>query len=128
MIRGVGIDMVDVKRFKAAMKRFKGRLEKRLFTEAELSYCALSRNPERHLATRFAAKVSAFKALGRTLPYKDVEITRDSNGRPALKVKGIEKGFKLSLSLSHEKTFGLAETIVETFDGSSLFQREVRRD
>ena len=28
MIRGVGIDMVDVKRFKAAMKRFKGRLEK----------------------------------------------------------------------------------------------------
>ena len=43
-------------------------------------------------------------------------------------VKGIEKGFKLSLSLSHEKTFGLAETIVETFDGSSPFQREVRRD
>lgn len=116
MIRGVGIDVVDVKRFKAAMKRFKGRLEKRLFTDSELSYCALSRNPETHLATRFAAKVSVFKALGRTLPYKDVEITRDSNGRPALKVKGIEKGLRLSLSFSHEKTFGLAETIAETFE------------
>ena len=116
MIRGVGIDMVDVKRFKAAMKRFKGRLEKRLFTEAELSHCALSRNPERHLAARFAAKVSAFKALGRTLPYKDVEITRDFNGRPALNVKGLGKDLRLSISISHEKGFGLAETIAETFE------------
>lgn len=116
MIRGVGIDIVDVKRFKAAMKRFKGRLEKRLFTEVELSYCALSRNPETHLATRFAAKVSVFKALGRPLPYKDVEVVNDSSGRPVLKVKGMEKGLRLSISLSHEKTFGLAETIAETLE------------
>ena len=116
MIRGVGIDMVDVKRFKAAMKRFKGRLEKRLFTEAELSHCAGLRHPERHLAARFAAKVSAFKALGRTLPYKDVEITRDFNGRPALNVKGLGKDLRLSISISHEKGFGLAETIAETFE------------
>ncbi|MFZ3073222.1 MAG: holo-ACP synthase [Thermodesulfobacteriota bacterium] len=116
MIRGVGIDIIDVVRFKAAMKRFEGRLEKRLFTEAELSYCAGLRHSERHLATRFAAKVSVFKALGRTLPYKDVEVARDSNGRPVLNVKGVEKGFRFSLSLSHEKGFGLAETIVEIFE------------
>ena len=116
MIRGVGIDIVDVKRFKAAMKRFKGRFEKRLFTEAELSHCAGLRYPERHLAARFAAKVSAFKALGRTCPYKDVEIVRDSNGRPALIVKGMEKGLRLLLSLSHEKNLSLAETIAETFE------------
>ena len=116
MIRGVGIDIVDVKRFKAAMKRFKGRLEKRLFTEAELSHCAGLRHPERHLAARFAAKVSAFKALGRTLPYKDVEVVRGESGRPVLKVKGIGKDLRLSISISHEKDFGLAETIAETFE------------
>lgn len=116
MIRGVGIDIVDVKRFKAAMERFNGLLEKRLFTEAELSHCLGYRNPETHLAARFAAKVSVFKALGRTLPYKDVEVARDESGRPVLKVKGIEKGLRLSISISHEKGFGLAETIAETFE------------
>ena len=46
--------------------------------------------------------MSVFKALGRPLPYKDVEVVNDSSGRPVLKVKGMEKGLRLSISLSRK--------------------------
>ena len=85
-----------------------------MFTENELGYCMAKRFPERHLAARFAAKVSLFKAMGRSMRFRDVEVSRDEKGRPFFSVFAGEEGdFKFTLSLSHGKAFGIAETIVE---------------
>lgn len=112
MIRGIGIEIVDVGRFRKALDRWGDRLGKRVFTAGELDYCYRQRFPERHLAARFAAKVSLFKALGRQIRFKDVEVTRGASG-PGFKVKGLEEGVNLSVTITHDKNLSVAETIVE---------------
>lgn len=113
MIYGIGIDIVDVPRFKAAMDRRGERFLRRLFTEAELSYCLGRKNPEAHLAARFAGKMSLFKALGRSFSFRDVEIVRDSRGAPHLK-STLLLPYKCSISITHDGNLSIAETIVET--------------
>lgn len=87
----VGVDLVDVARFQ---ERFAGRDEAlgEVFTPGELEYCRSRRRPWEHLAARFAAKEAALKALGSGLAgamtWRDVEVTRDEAGAPALAIHG----------------------------------------
>lgn len=113
MIHGIGLDIVDVARFKAAEGRWGERLHERLFTRQELSYCLALKRPEVHLSARFAAKVSFFKAIGRTFRYRDVEVVRTKAGAPELRVIGLDKRFKLSLSISHTDELAMAQTVAE---------------
>lgn len=116
MLYGVGIDLVEIPRFKRAMERWGEGFYGRLFTATELSYCMAQRYPEQHLAARFAGKVSFFKALGRHLPFKSVEVLRDASGRPYIRVAagaGLDAGLRFNISISHFGDLGIAETIVE---------------
>ena len=112
MIHGIGIDAVDVRRFRAAMERRGEMFLRRLFTEAELSYCMKKAHPERHLAARFAAKVSVLKALGRAFGFKEIEISSSPNGAPMVKAPGM-KGLRCSVSLAHDEAVAIAEAVVE---------------
>ena len=113
MIYGIGIDVVDVERFGSALKRWGPRLTSRLFTQGELDYCMGHRRPEMHLAARFAAQVALAKALGRAPSYAGVEVMRDREGRPSFNASGVGSGLRLNLSISHEGTLSIAQTIVE---------------
>jgi len=113
VIRGVGIEVVDVARFRAAMERWGERLTERLFTRAELEYCSSQRRPEVHLSARFASKISLFKALGRTMRFTDVEICRTDDGRPCVRAVGLDDRLSIALSISHERGLAVAGTIVE---------------
>ena len=113
MVHGVGIDIVSIPKFSAALKRRGTGLYKRLFTRDELAYCLKKRFPARHLAARFAAKVSLFKAMGRHMGFLNVEVTRGAFGAPELKVKGAEPGFNYNVSISHTDELAVAETVVE---------------
>ncbi len=113
MIEGIGIDIVDVPRFRSAMERWGARFTNRLFTPAELEYCLRQKSPERHLAARFAAKVSLFKALGRTLRFTGVEVARGESGGPVFRGRDIDEGLRLSLSISHDGRLSVGQTIVE---------------
>ncbi len=75
---GVGIDSVDLDRFRAVMTRRPG-LARRLFTDGELAYAAQVPDPLPRLATRFATKEAVMKALGVGLwsfRLTDVEVER----------------------------------------------------
>ncbi len=113
MIHGIGIDIVDVARFKAALQRRGERFYKRLFTEGEIAYCLKQKRPEAHLSARFAAKVSLFKAMGRAFRYTDVEVLREASGAPVLKVYGLDKSYRFDISISHTDELSIAQTIVE---------------
>jgi len=113
MIKGLGIEIIEVPRFKLAMERWGRRLLTRLFTEGELEYCTAQRRPEEHLAARYCAKLSYMKALGRFTPFKDIDITRDEVGRPDLKVSGDDKT-KVSITMSHDGEIAVAETLITT--------------
>ena len=112
---GLGIDVVDVSRFEAALRRSPG-LATRLFTPAEAS------RPLASLAARFAAKEALAKALGAPggLLWTDAEIGRAANGRPTLRVEGtvaraaIERGVTAwHVSLSHDGGIATAVVIAE---------------
>lgn len=63
MIIGIGIDAVEIERFRQALERT-ASLKDRLFTADELSYVQPQVDPSASLAARFAAREAVMKALG----------------------------------------------------------------
>lgn len=111
MIDGIGIDVVDIERFKSSLDRTPGLVEK-LFTENERT------KPVSSLAARFAAKEALAKALsvGKGLPWHDAEILNLENGKPVFLFRGeiaeIIDGADVHLSLSHDAGIASAMVIV----------------
>ena len=62
-VKGVGIDAVDVERFRTSLARTPGMRE-RLFVEEELAYVTPKADPVPSLAARFAAREAVMKAMG----------------------------------------------------------------
>jgi holo-[acyl-carrier protein] synthase len=115
MIRGVGVDVVDIARFEQSLTRTP-RLRERLFTDAERDL------PVASLAARFAAKEALAKALGapKSLQWHDAELTRGDDGRPLLTVRGsvADAADKLGVrtwhvSLSHDAGLAIAMIVAE---------------
>lgn len=115
MILGIGVDVVDVARFRAVLERTPA-LRERLFTEAERPL------PDDSLAARFAAKEAVAKALGAPagLGHREAEIHRHPSGRPELRVSGrvAEVAYELGVkrwhvSLSHDGGVAVAYVIAE---------------
>ncbi len=111
MIVGIGIEAVDVERFGRAIERWGERMTNRLFTESELGYCYSKRRPELHLAARFAGKVGLFRALGRHMRFRDVEILNDGDGRPVVKAPGLE-GLVPLITISHDGGIAIAQVMI----------------
>jgi holo-[acyl-carrier protein] synthase len=87
---GVGIDLVDVDRLAAAMRRRPG-LAERVFTERERATSATGARRSERLAARFAAKEATMKALGVGLgafSLRDVEVLVSDTGQPSLVLAG----------------------------------------
>ena len=116
MVYGVGVDIVNIPRFRKALERWGERFLERIFTERELGYCFSKKVPERHLAVRFAAKEAVLKALRHSLRFRDIEVLNHKNGRPCLRVEGLDDTYRINLSLSHDGEYGIAQVVVEERD------------
>jgi holo-[acyl-carrier-protein] synthase len=87
---GVGIDTVEVERFRAMLGRREHMVE-RLFHPDELADLAERHDPVPGLAARFAAKEATMKALGVGLGafgFHDAYVRREDSGRPFLILDG----------------------------------------
>jgi holo-[acyl-carrier protein] synthase len=122
VIVGVGIDVVLVERFEAALQRTEG-LADRLFTAAEQVTASGQPRSAESLAARFAAKEALAKALGAPggMLWTDAEISTDEHGRPLLTVSGTvaaraaELGIdRWHVSLSHDGGIASATVIGES--------------
>ena len=110
-IYGIGIDVVDIERFKESVDRTP-TLISRLFTDAE---AALSMGS---IAARFAAKEALTKALNhKTINWREIEVANEESGKPYFIFHGAiaEKmiGKKVHLTLSHDAGIASAMVIVE---------------
>ena len=124
MIVGIGVDIAETERFEKIWARFDGRIAQRILTQNELIEFERRNKPASYLATRFAAKEAAAKALGTGfgcgVGYKSIEINNDKNGKPSMKFfnkalqmadqKRVENVF---VSLSDEKHYVVAMVILE---------------
>jgi holo-[acyl-carrier protein] synthase len=116
MIKGIGLDIVELKRIQALLERQPKFIE-RILTPAERQIYA-SRHGLRkveYAAGRFAAKEAFAKArgtgIGRALSFQDVEIKSDISGKPYINKPGT-KG--VHLSITHTKEYAAAQVIIET--------------
>ena len=117
---GVGIDAVDVERFRTVLDRRPGFAE-RVFTDAERAEAAARHDPVPGLAARFAAKEAVMKSLSVGLgafDFADVEVVRGEGGAPALTVTGRAAALAEEravggwhISLTHTATVAMAIAI-----------------
>lgn len=129
MIRGIGLDLVEVERMAKLLRRHGRRAEERLFTQSERDICRRRRDGRAECyAARFAAKEAALKALGTGLSagvsWHDVEILKRNSGGPDLRLYGTARSrlrelagsghVRLHLSLSHETGCAVAVVVVES--------------
>ena len=120
-IIGIGIDATDIPRIDQAIRRFGDRFVQRVFTDAEIAYCAGKHHAAPHYAGRFAAKEAAMKALGtglsRGVTWRDIEVVR-GGGPPRLVLHGAARGHferlgatSSLLTITHAETLALAQVL-----------------
>jgi holo-[acyl-carrier protein] synthase len=125
LIVGLGIDIAEVARVKAAIERHGETFLRRLYTAQEQEYCERFKNKYERYAGRFAAKEAAMKALGtgwsRGVRWVDVEVVREKGGRPTIKLAGeaahIADRLKVKnivLSITHTADQAFAQVIFES--------------
>ena len=88
----LGLDLTEVDRVAGVLERHGERFLARIFREGEIRR---ERRHKRafaeHVAGRFAAKEAAMNALGlgwRGLAFRDIEVSRDSRGKPLVVFHG----------------------------------------
>jgi holo-[acyl-carrier protein] synthase len=115
MIKGIGLDIVEIKRIAELAER-QPKFIKRILSDAEIDqYSTLSGGRRfEFLAGRFAAKEAFAKAqgtgIGADLAFTDIEVRKDHLGKPYIALP-IEKG--VHLSITHSKDFAAAQVIIE---------------
>ena len=115
MIVGIGVDVVEVSRFKAQLERTPALIE-RLFVPEERDLHV------RSLAARFAAKEAIAKALGAPagMNWQHCQIVKDEAGDPQVQLDGTvaevaeAKGILYwHLSMSHDGDLATAMVVAE---------------
>ena len=124
MIVGLGIDIAEIDRVEAAIRRHGQAFLKRVFTPAEIAYCERHRNKYERFAGRFAAKEAAMKALGtgwrRGIRWVDIEVASQPSGKPTLELRGTARELadrlevkNIVLTITHSGNTALAQVIFE---------------
>ncbi|RKQ30925.1 holo-ACP synthase [Oceanobacillus halophilus] len=116
MIKGIGIDIIELKRIQKSIENEK--FLHRILTEREIKAYKELKKPWRQVefvAGRFAAKEACAKAVGTgigKLSFQHIEIVSNHNGAPTIKVKGMEKE-QFFVSITHSKEYAVAQVIIE---------------
>ena len=125
-ILGIGVDIIQNKRIKSSIKN--KLFVSRTFGNKEIYFSKNTSDKTNYFAKRFAAKEALAKSIGtgfrNNLNFKDIQILNDRIGKPyyqkSKKIdKIINKKFKvktydLFLSISDEKDYSIAFTILQT--------------
>jgi holo-[acyl-carrier protein] synthase len=124
MIRGIGTDIVEIKRIKNIISRNEKTFIDKIFTENEIRESEKRTPAFEYFAGRWAAKEATAKALGCGIgvycEWKDIETSNGANGKPHITltgraVKTAEKilADRIHVSISHEKDYACAFVVLE---------------
>ncbi|HRD34469.1 MAG TPA: holo-ACP synthase [Rhodocyclaceae bacterium] len=123
MIHGIGTDIVRIQRIVDALARHGERFATRVLAPAERPEFAVSPEPARFLAKRFAAKEAFGKALGtgvaRPATLHAVAVAHDPHGRPLFHCSDElsaylgARAMVAHLSLSDETDYVVAFALIE---------------
>jgi holo-[acyl-carrier protein] synthase len=121
MIKGIGLDIVEIARIEKAGRN--KLFYTRNFTQGEIAMIERRNMSAETAAGNFAAKEAVLKALGCgifDMPLTDIEVLRSPSGRPFVSLfgKAAEKARGLGItnvhiSISHTAALATAEAIAE---------------
>jgi len=106
MIKGIGVDIVDLHR----IEKNQEALAKKILTEKEYAVFSNFLNTKRkteYLGGRFAAKEAFFKAVSNKVCFKSIEILNDESGKPYVNHSNVH------VSIAHENSYAIAYIIHE---------------
>lgn len=91
MVKGIGVDIVEIKRVEDCINKHGEHFLRKVFTGPETFLCKNKAHPAVHFAGRWAAKEAFFKALPLSCQsvatWKSVQIlVSDSSGRPVIDI------------------------------------------
>lgn len=122
MIKGSGIDIIEIDRIRKAINN-NNRFMERIFSENELSYINSRNNNVNTIAGLFAAKEAVSKALGSGISgfkWTDIEVFSEKSGKPSIRLFGMAKELaekedisNIHISISHSKDNAVAFAIAE---------------
>jgi len=122
---GVGIDLVDLERVRTLLANKGEQAMHRSFSDKEREYLATRPDPTAHAAARIAAKEAVYKAMqtldgARGVGWREIEVARDGDGRPAIQLNGLAArlsqrlgGLRIQISLTHSSLSAGAIAVVE---------------
>jgi holo-[acyl-carrier protein] synthase len=119
MIKGLGVDTVEIPAFQRALNRWGQRFLKRMFTPQEIRGASGRKDKIPYFAARFAAKEAVLKSLGTGLVsgmrWHDIETKKRGDGGVEIVVHGgvkrearVRRIRRFYLSLAHCRGFALA--------------------
>lgn len=122
MVVGLGLDVIEIERIGRAMRRHGERFTRRILTAGERA--AIHGDPVRYLASRFAAKEAAAKALGTGIrgevTWHAIEVLADPSGRPRIALGAGARvlaqrwgAVAVHLSLTHTREHAAAVVVLD---------------
>jgi holo-[acyl-carrier protein] synthase len=123
MIKGIGIDIIELNRIKNSIDK-NNRFANRILTQNEMTVfnqLQTKRRKIEYLAGRFAAKEAFAKACGTgigRLSFQHIEIISGANGAPVLTAKGYEMD-RIFISITHSHDYAVAQVVIEVKEGNA---------
>jgi holo-[acyl-carrier protein] synthase len=120
---GIGIDALEIVRFRKAVEERGEKFLEKVFTPREIEYVGAKKASYMHLAGKFAAKEAVKKALPDGaeigLNWADIEILNGDDGKPYVLLHGHAKKLKekfgisrVLISISHTKDLATSNAVV----------------
>lgn len=108
---GVGIDIINVNRFRNMPFSKKVSFYKKIFHENEINYCLKFKDPYTHFAGKFAIKESVIKSINTKENFLRI-ITDHQNKKPIVSIDG-NNDYIFSASITHEKDYAIGIVIAK---------------
>lgn len=108
---GIGIDIIDIKRFQEKPFENNQNFYKKIFNESEINYCLKKKNSAQSFASKFAIKEAVIKSIKKSVDLLNI-LTYYSDSKPVVKLLD-DSTFDFVVSTSHEKSYAVAMVISE---------------
>ena len=108
-IFNIGIDIVNIERFKKKEYAKNKKFYQKVFTNSEIKYCLKFKNSSEHFAGKFAIKEAVRKSVKEKIPFNKI-LTMHKNSKPRIVLK-MKLNYEFLVSVSHESNMAVAIVI-----------------
>ncbi len=108
---GIGVDIVDINRFKEKPFYKNENFYNKIFLKSEIDYCLTKKNSAETFASKFAIKEAVIKSIKKQISLSDI-LTDYLDSKPIVHLLN-DTTFNFIVSTSHEKNYATATVISE---------------